>query len=77
MSAELIEIDENCDGQDISLEMKAGNDAWLGIRSRSGMEQYHLTPNSDGIEQAEAIIMGLQEWIDHVKGNFPPDLLGR
>ncbi len=75
MSADLIEIDENCDGQDISLEMKAGNDAWLCIQSRTGMEQYHLVPNSEGLEQAEAIINGLQEWINHVKGNFPPDLL--
>lgn len=55
--------------------MKASNDALLGIWSRSGMEQYHLVPNSEGLEQAEAIINGLQEWIDHVKGNFPPDLL--
>jgi hypothetical protein len=74
MSSELIELEENSDGQDITLEMKANNNAWLTILGR-GIEKYHLTPTPEGIYQAQSIIKGLQEWINHINGNFPPDML--
>lgn len=73
MSRDLIEIEENCDGQDITLEVNDKNHAQLAILGRG--RGYHLTPNSEGVEQAEAIIKGLKMWIETVRGNLPKDLL--
>lgn len=67
MSSELIDLEENLDGQDITLEMNVHNHAWLAIHSINNTESYHLTPGPDGIRRAEAIIVGLQNWIEHVK----------
>lgn len=73
MSRDLIEIEENCDGQDITLEVNDKNHAQLTILGRG--RGYHLTPNSEGVEQAEVIIKGLKMWIETVRGNLPKDLL--
>ena len=66
MSSELIEIEDDDNGTSVSLEMNFHGHAWIVVCSEEGMERYHLPPDNYGIDCAKEIVIGLQNWIEHI-----------
>lgn len=69
MSSELIEMDNNEQGQDIFLTMSADGSAYLSVgdSKENTFQNYYLSVDDDGIRRAETIISALQGWVEHIK----------
>lgn len=66
MSSDLLEfLDKDEHGNIVGLDMKASGYAFLYISGEKDNVDYALSPDKQGIKNANNIISGLQNWIDH------------
>ena len=67
MSSDYLDVDDDENGMSISLDMKAGGNAFLTISDDEAAVYYYLSPDKIGLAKADKIISAINQWIEHIR----------